>query len=74
MTVWQNAPDKYPKPYWKLKPNECLHCIARLSKEIMAACVDTSCLAQEDHEKYLLNSKEVAVYVLNILDGIRYFL
>ena len=43
-----------------------------MSKELLAACVDTWCLAQEYCEKYLPKYKEVAVDVLNILDVIRF--
>ena len=55
-------------------PNECRRNISHMSKEILAACVDTSCLAQEDRQKYFPNNKEVAMDVLNVLEGIRYHL
>ena len=46
--------------------------ITRLSKEIMAECVNTSYLAQEYRKKYLLKNNEVAVDFLNVLDCIHY--
>ena len=64
--------NKCQKPHQKLKPNECLYRITHMSKELLAECVDTSCLAQEDCDKYLPKNKEVAVNVLNVLDGIHY--
>ena len=57
-----------------MKPNERFCHITHLSKEVMDACVETLCLAQEDSEKYFLESKEVAVDILNILNGIHYCL
>ena len=65
---------KYRNPYHKLKPNERHRRITHMSKEIMSACVNTLCLVKEYRNKYLLKNKEVAVDVLNVLDGICYHL
>eukprot|EP00978_Attheya_sp_CCMP212_P028954 scaffold101288_cov37-Attheya_sp.AAC.1 len=61
----------YRKPFRKVNARERSRHITNLSKEILGACVDTSCLVQ-DGATYLKNNKEVAVDVLTVLDGIRH--
>eukprot|EP00978_Attheya_sp_CCMP212_P014062 scaffold35698_cov63-Attheya_sp.AAC.5 len=60
---------KYRKPFRKVNASERSRHITNLSKEILGACVDTSCLVQ-DGVTYLKNNKEVAVDVLTVLNGI----